>query len=73
MAASRQAWHWRSRGFYISFGSQLGKDWLFCTGQGFETHTHSDALPPTRPHLQTVPPPGPSVIMITVIIELRFY
>lgn len=43
-----------------------------------KAHPYSDALPPTRPHLQTVPLPGPSVftiivIMITVIIELRFY
>ena len=29
--------------------------------EGLKAHTHSDTPSPTRPHLPTVPPPGPSV------------
>jgi|UPI0000484E4B hypothetical protein len=29
--------------------------------QSFKTHTHSDVLSPTRPHLQIVPLPGSSI------------
>jgi hypothetical protein len=30
-------------------------------GKSFKAHTHSDTPTPTRPHLQIVPLPGPSI------------
>jgi hypothetical protein len=30
--------------------------------EALKAHTYSDTLPPTRPHLLTVPFPGPSIV-----------
>jgi hypothetical protein len=60
MAACRQKLCWRSRKFYILIeGSQKT---LFHIGRslslgGLNIRLHSDALPPTRPHLLIVPLP----------------
>jgi hypothetical protein len=40
MAASRQAWHWRSWEFYTLFQRQTGEDWLFYAGHSFKAHPH---------------------------------
>jgi hypothetical protein len=62
MTASRQAWCRRSLEFYIFIWRLLAEHWLpGIQGEGLKAHVNSDTPTPTRPHLQIVPLPGPSI------------
>jgi hypothetical protein len=61
-ATSRQAWCRQSWEFYIFIWRLIVKDWFpGSQEEGIKAHAHSDPLTPTRPHLQIVPLPGPSI------------
>jgi hypothetical protein len=58
MAACKQTWCWRSREFYILIHSE--QETVYHTRYcliiyDLKAHPHTDALPPTRPHLLIVP------------------
>ena len=62
MAASRQAWCWRSWEFYIFIWKLLVEDWLPGSyHEGLNAHVHRNTLILTRPHLQIVPLLWPSI------------
>jgi hypothetical protein len=54
MAASRQAWYWRSQEFFLHLDQKAARRSLLISRQleeGLKAHPQSDTLPPTRLHL----------------------